>query len=75
MPDTDGFSLARWIVEQKVYGAGIIMMLTFPHLKHKPELEVLGINTSVVKPLGAAELEAAILSILGVDSIEYRFDR
>lgn len=70
MPDTDGFSLARWIVEQKLYGAGIIMMLTFPHLKRKPELEVLGINTSVVKPIGPTELEAAMLNNLGVDSME-----
>ncbi len=70
MPDTDGFSLARWIVEQKLYGAGIIMMLTFPHLKRKPELEVLGINTSVVKPIGPTELETAMLKNLGVDSVE-----
>jgi CheY-like chemotaxis protein/HPt (histidine-containing phosphotransfer) domain-containing protein len=71
MPDTDGFSLTRWIIEQKFNGAGIIMMLTFPHLKHKPELEALGIHTSILKPLGAAELEAAILSTLGVDNSEY----
>jgi CheY-like chemotaxis protein len=70
MPGTDGLSLARWIVEQKLYGAGIIMMLTFPHLKLKSELEVLGVNTSVVKPVGATELKSAILSILGVDDIE-----
>ncbi|CAB1061480.1 hypothetical protein D1BOALGB6SA_6253 [Olavius sp. associated proteobacterium Delta 1] len=70
MPDTDGFRLTRWIVEQKFHAAGIIMMLTFPHLKRKPELEALGINTSVVKPVGAAELEAAILSNHGIDSIE-----
>jgi two-component system sensor histidine kinase/response regulator len=70
MPDVDGFSLTHWIAEHKLYGAGIIMMLTFPHLKRKPELEVLGIKTSVVKPVGAVELEAAILSTLGVDSLE-----
>ena len=70
MPDTDGFGLARWIVKQKLYGTDIIMMLTFPHLKHKSELEVLGVNTSVVKPVGATELEKAILSNLGVDGIE-----
>ncbi len=70
MPATDGFALARWIVEQKISDAGIIMMLTFPHLKRKPELEVLGITTSVVKPLGAFELEAAILSTLGIGKIE-----
>jgi PAS domain S-box-containing protein len=70
MPETDGFVLAHWIVEQKISDAGIIMLLTFPHLKRKPELEVLGINTSIVKPLGALELEAAILSALGISKIE-----
>ena len=70
MPDIDGFSLTRWIVERNLDGAGIIMMLTFPHLKHKSELEDLGINTSVVKPIGATELKGAILSHLGVDRIE-----
>jgi PAS domain S-box-containing protein len=70
MPETDGFVLARWVVEQKISDAAIIMMLTFPHLKRKPELEELGIKTSVVKPLGASELEAAILSALGVDKIK-----
>jgi PAS domain S-box-containing protein len=70
MPDVDGFSLTHWIAEHKLYSAGIIMMLTFPNLKRKPELEVLGIKTSVVKPVGAAELEAAILSTIGVDSLE-----
>lgn len=70
MPDTDGFGLTRWIVEHKLYGAGIIMMLTFSHLKHRPELEALGINTCVIKPVGAVELKTAILSILGVDSAE-----
>jgi len=70
LPETDGFTLAGWIVEDKLSDAAIIMMLTFPHLKRKPELEKLGINTCVVKPLGASELEAAILSTLGVDKIK-----
>jgi len=70
MPGSDGMSLARWIVEQKNYGAAIIMMLTFPHLKLKAELEILGVNTCVVKPLGPVELETAILSILGIESAD-----
>jgi two-component system sensor histidine kinase/response regulator len=70
MPETDGFGLAEWIVQQKISNAGIIMMLTFPDLKRNPELEKLGITASVVKPLGAFELEGAILSALGADRIE-----
>ena len=71
IPETDGFVLARWIVEQKFSDAAIIMMLTFPDLKRKVELEVLGIDTCVVKPLGALELEAAILSTLGIGRIDF----
>ena len=67
MPATDGFDLAGWIIEQNITDAGIIMLLTFPHLKRKPELEVLGISNSLVKPLGPSELENTIFSILGVD--------
>jgi PAS domain S-box-containing protein len=70
MPGADGRSLTRWIVEQNFYGAGIIVMLTFPHLKLKPEFEALGVNTCVVKPLSAPELKTAILRILGVDSAD-----
>ena len=69
MPETDGFALASWIVKHTIPYGGIIMMLTFPHLKRKSELEKFGITTSVVKPLGALELEAAILRALGISKI------
>jgi len=70
MPDADGLTLARWIIEHRLYGAGIIVLLTFPHLKYRPEFETLGNNICIVKPIGAAELEAAILSILKVDGAQ-----
>ncbi len=66
MPATDGFSLATWIVRQNISDADIIMMLTFPHLRRKQELEKLGITTSVLKPVGALELETVILNFLGI---------
>jgi signal transduction histidine kinase/CheY-like chemotaxis protein/HPt (histidine-containing phosphotransfer) domain-containing protein len=66
MPETDGFSLARWVVDRRISDAGIIMMLTFPHLKRKPELEAMGITSSIVKPMGAVEMETAILNTLGI---------
>jgi PAS domain S-box-containing protein len=66
MPKKDGFFLAAWIVQQKISDAGIIMMLTFPHFRRKPELEELGIATSVLKPVGALELINVILNILGI---------
>jgi CheY-like chemotaxis protein len=66
MPEKDGFALATWITRQKISDAGIIMMLTLPHLRRKPELEELGITTSVLKPVGALELVSAILNFLGI---------
>ena len=66
MPGKDGFALAAWIIRQKISDAGIIMMLTFPHFRRKPELEELGITASVLKPVGALELVSVILNFLGI---------
>ncbi len=66
MPQADGFELATWIIRQNITEAGIIMMLTFPHLKRKQELEQLGITHTVLKPVGALELENAILKHLSL---------
>jgi len=67
MPETDGFSLAAWIINQQQSDAGIILLLTFPHLKRKAELEALGIAAGIVKPFGASELAGVILSALGIE--------
>ena len=67
MPETDGFSLAAWIINQQQSDAGIIMLLTFPHLKRKAELETLGIAAGIVKPFGASELAGVILGALGIE--------
>jgi len=67
MPETDGFSLAAWIINQQQSDAGIILLLTFPHLKRKAELETLGIAAGIVKPFGASELAGVILSALGIE--------
>ncbi len=70
MPATDGFALASRIIEQKISDAGIIMMLTFPHLKRKPELEHLGITASIVKPFGPLELTDTIKRAVGIDRVD-----
>jgi len=70
MPETNGFSLVEWIFNQQISDAGIVMMMTFPHLKRKAELEALGVTASIVKPFGAPELEAIILGALGLDEPE-----
>ncbi len=69
MPEMDGFDLAEWIIQQKISNAGIIMLLTFPHLKRKSELEKMGIAASIVKPFGSLELEEAIRRVLGVERV------
>ena len=66
MPETDGFALAELISSQQISDAAMVMLLTFPHLKRKPELDSLGIAASIVKPFGAAELENVILGTLGI---------
>jgi len=66
MPATDGFALANRIKQQKISDARIIMMLTFPHLKRKAELEKLEIAAAIVKPFGPLELGAAIKQALGI---------
>jgi two-component system, sensor histidine kinase and response regulator len=60
MPGSDGFSLARWINDQKFNNLRVIMMLVFPHLKRKAEFPGLGVKTGVIKPLNPAELLDAI---------------
>jgi len=66
MPGNDGFALAAWIIQQKISDAGILMMLTFPHLRRNPEFEELGITASILKPVGALELVNVILESLGI---------
>jgi PAS domain S-box-containing protein len=67
MPETDGFSLVEWITSQQISDAVIVMLMTFPHLKRKAELETMGVTATIVKPFGASELETIILDALGLD--------
>jgi len=60
MPGSDGFTLARWIKDQKVKDIRMIMMLIFPHLKRKTEFQPLGIKASVIKPINPSELLNAL---------------
>jgi CheY-like chemotaxis protein/HPt (histidine-containing phosphotransfer) domain-containing protein len=60
MPGSDGFTLARWIKDQKFKDLRMIMMLTFPHLKRKTEFQPLGVKASVIKPLNPSEVLHAL---------------
>jgi CheY-like chemotaxis protein len=60
MPGTDGFALLGWLRAQANYAGPVILMLTFPHLKRKPEGGALGVSATLVKPFGFKELMKAI---------------
>ncbi len=66
MPEANGFDLAEEISNQQLSEAAMVMLLTFPHLKRKSDLERLEIAASIVKPFGAAELENVILSVMEI---------
>jgi two-component system sensor histidine kinase/response regulator len=60
MPGTDGFAFVAWLRFQAHFTGPVIMMLTFPHLKRKPECAALGVNAALVKPFGFRELMKAV---------------
>jgi PAS domain S-box-containing protein len=59
MPGEDGFDFARWLRGPAEFAGTVVLMLTFPHLKRKPECAPLGVVT-LVKPFGARELMKAL---------------
>ena len=59
MPGADGFDLAARLRRQ-VPAARVVMMLTFAHLRRKPECAALGVGATVLKPFGPGELLNAL---------------
>ncbi|MBI5578280.1 MAG: response regulator [Deltaproteobacteria bacterium] len=59
MPGADGFDLAARLRRQ-VPAARVVMMLTFAHLRRKPECADLGVGATVIKPFGPGELLNAL---------------
>ena len=66
MPENDGFSLAAWIKEQKLFDLRIVMMLTLSRIKRQNEFDRLGIAAGIIKPAGGAELYETILAALDI---------
>ena len=60
MPGSDGFTLVRWLKDQKLKNLRMIVMLTFPHMKRKTEFQRLGVKASVIKPLNPLEVLNAL---------------
>ena len=66
MPESDGFSLARWIHNQKYLHCKIIMMYISSGLRNQVSLEELDIKASVTKPIRPSDLLDAIIIALGI---------
>ncbi|HSV94275.1 MAG TPA: response regulator, partial [Desulfobacterales bacterium] len=60
MPGEDGFDLVRWLRGPGGVEGAVVLMLTFPHLKRKPECAGIGASAVLVKPFGARELVRAL---------------
>ncbi|MFO7707735.1 MAG: response regulator, partial [Desulfobacterales bacterium] len=59
MPGTDGFALAAEL-RRDAPAVRVVMMLTFPQLKRKPECAALGVRATLVKPFGQRTLLEAL---------------
>jgi CheY-like chemotaxis protein/HPt (histidine-containing phosphotransfer) domain-containing protein len=66
MPESDGFSLAEWIHNQKYLHCKIIIMYTSSGLRNQVSLEELDIKASVTKPIRPSDLLDAIIIALGI---------
>jgi len=59
MPGADGFDVAARLRRQAP-DVRVVMMLTFAHLRRKPECAALGVGVTVLKPFGPGELLNAL---------------
>ena len=67
MPGVDGFELAARLRRQ-VPAVRVVLMLTFAHLRRKPECAALGVRATVIKPFGSGELLNALTrAVAGVE--------
>jgi CheY-like chemotaxis protein/nitrogen-specific signal transduction histidine kinase/HPt (histidine-containing phosphotransfer) domain-containing protein len=66
MPESDGFTLARWINDQDALDTHIIMMLTHSPGRSQIDFEELGIKANITKPIRSSDLLSAIMVSLGI---------
>ena len=62
MPETDGFSLAGWIRDQKVLECKLILMITSLRDRRQVDMQDLNISWSITKPVRPSDLLDAIIS-------------
>ena len=62
MPGADGFSLARWIRDQKDLDCNIILMITSLRDRRQVDMQDLNISSSITKPVRPSDLLDAIIN-------------
>ena len=65
MPESDGFSLAEWIINQDALDINVIMMLAHSSLRNRSNVQQLGIKANITKPVRPSDLMDVILVALG----------
>ncbi len=66
----DGFALAAWMRREGGFPGPIVMMLTFPDIRRKPECKGLGIQAVIVKPFSAEELMHALRRAAAAEELQ-----
>ncbi len=66
MPESDGFTLARWIKDEDDLNSKMIMMLSSSRDRSQEDFHALGIKASVTKPVRPSDLMDAIMTALDV---------
>jgi len=66
MPESNGFSLAKWIANQDTLDINIIMMLAYSSLSNRSDVQKLGVKANVTKPVRPSDLMDAILVALDI---------
>ena len=70
MPESDGFTLARWINSQDALDINVIMMLTHSSTRSQAELSELGVKSSIKKPIRPSDLLDTIMIALEITKIQ-----
>ena len=65
IPESDGFSLTEWIINQDALDINVIMMLAHSSLRNRSNIQQLGIKANITKPVRPSDLLDAILIALG----------
>ena len=70
MPDTDGVQLARMIRAEPAFaGVPLVMMTSVGDMGDREEMQKIGISVLLAKPVKAAQLRDALLSVLRVQAV------